>query len=349
MFSKRSVGIDIADHTIEVVELEQSFFLSSPRIVSAGRKPLENGIVEKGAILLRKQLQEALDDVLQNASPSPITAHNIVFGVPERQVYTFIVSLASKTKTSLESAVERIATESIPLERDDIVCAHRVISQNRETSEVLLYGTSKEILSEWNDFFASAGCRSVIFDHELLALCRGMFGYTIPAPFCIIDIGAERTKIGVFSSRGLHYVHAVDIAGEYFTQEISKTLDVPKEAAEQLKKEQGMTPIKIYAMFTELLEPIAIESLTACDFFEKNHHHPVKEIIIVGGSSQLKGLVEYLSERTKRRCRLGAPLLRTGLNSTKQNALYYIESIGLALKGLDKKRWEREHPSFSIE
>lgn len=349
MFSKRSVGIDIADHTIEVVELEQSFFSSSQRIVSAGRKPLENGIVEKGAILLRKQLQEALDDVLQNASPSPITAHNIVFGVPERQVYTSIVSLAQETKTSLESAIERIAAESIPIERDDLIYAYRVISQNKKSNEALLYGTSKGILSEWNDFFASAGCRSVMFDHELLALCRGMFGHTIPAPFCIVDIGAERTKIGVFSSRGLHYVHAVDIAGDYFTQEISKTFDIPKEAAEQMKKEQGMTQIKNYAMFVELLEPIAIETLTACDFFEKNHEHPVKEIILVGGSGKLKGLAEYISERTKRQCRIGAPFLQPEQNATEQDALYYIESIGLALKGLDKKHWEREEPSFRLE
>lgn len=348
MFSKHSIGIDIADHTIEVVELEQPFFGASARIVSAGRKSLEPGIVENGRALLPKQLHEALSSAMQSASPTPIVGRVLVFGMPERQVYTSVISLTSEHQTTIEETIERIAGESIPLERDDLIHAHRVIFQNKESSEVLLYGTSKEAMSEWNDFFVAHGFRSVVFDHELLAICRGMFGRVIPAPLCIVDIGAERTKIGVFSSRGLHYVHAVDIAGDYFTERMSKALDIPKEAAEQMKKEQGMSPVKIYAMFAQFFEPIVTEIITACEFFEKSHRHPVKEIILVGGSGQLKGLTEYLSEQTKRQCRVGVPLLRSGQKSFESGALHYIESIGLALRGLDKNSWEREEPSFRL-
>lgn len=349
IFKRRSVGLDIADHSIQIVELEQPLFSHTPKIVSKSRRSLEQGIVEKGRVALKKQLLEALIELVQQAQPREIIPGDVVFGVPEPLVYTQILRLPADRTKSLDEEIERIAHESIPLESSDLLYAYRVISQSEGMHEVLLYGTSKEVLADWDDVLVSAGFRVRAFDHELLAVARGMFGSTIPSPICIVDSGAERTKIAVYSRRGLHYVHSVDWAGDYFTEEIAKALDVPKEVAEQMKRDDGIEPLTIHVLFKRLLDPIITEIVTACDFFEKAHHHPVAEIVLVGGSAQLKGLAAYIQEGVKRPCRLGASLLPSLRTETDHDALHYIEAFGLALKGLNQSVWEREHPSFTMQ
>lgn len=349
IFKKQSVGLDIADHSIQIVELEQPLFSHTPKIISKSRRSLEHGIVEKGRVALKKQLLDALTELVQQAQPKEIVPGDVVFGVPEPLVYTQILRLEMDRVKSFDDEIERIAHESIPLESSDLLYAYRIVSQSEGMREVLLYGTSKEAISDWDDVLASAGFRVRAFDHELLAIARGMFGSTIPSPICIVDSGAERTKIAVYSRRGLHYVHSIDSAGDYFTEEIAKALDVPKEIAEQMKRDDGIEPLKLHALFKNLLDPIVAEIVTACDFFEKTHHHPVAEIVLVGGSSQLKGLTAYIQDGVKRSCRLGASLLPSLRTETDHDALHYIEAAGLALKGLHKSVWEREHPSFTIQ
>lgn len=348
IFTRRAIGLDIADHSIQIVEIEQPLFSHTPKVVSKARRSLERGIVEKGKVVLKKQLIEALSELARQAQPREIAPGDVIFGVPEPLVYTQILMLETDRATSLDEQIERIAHESIPLESADLVYAYGLISQIEGKREALLYGTSKEALADWDDVLAAAGFGVRAFDHELLAIARGMFGSTIPSPVCIVDSGAERTKIAVYSRRGLHYVHSIDRAGDYFTDEIAKSLDVPKEVAEQMKRDEGIVNLTLHALFIKLLDPIIAEIVTACDFFEKTHHHPVAEIVLVGGSAQLKGLTTYVQDGVGRPCRLGASLLPSLRTESDHDALHYIEALGLALKGLRKTAWEREHPSFKM-
>ena len=60
--TKRSIGIDIADRTIEVVELEKSGL--RVKIKNLSRVSLSPGIVEKGQIKDEKLLSEAIHGAL---------------------------------------------------------------------------------------------------------------------------------------------------------------------------------------------------------------------------------------------------------------------------------------------
>ena len=236
MFKKTAVGLDIADHTIEVVELEQSIFSHAPRVVARGRKALLPGIVEAGRILLRKQLLEAVTTLMDETLPHPIQSREVIFGVPERQVYTALVDIRLEKGTPLADQIEHSVKESIPLEDNDLIYTYRTMSQTASSARVVIYGTSKETLIEWNEFFESGGFRVRAFDHELLAIVRGLFADRIPKSLCVVDIGAERTKIAAYDNTGLQYVHSIEIAGDYFTEHIARSMDVTKEVAEQTKK-----------------------------------------------------------------------------------------------------------------
>lgn len=348
MFSKKSVGVDIADHTIEIAVVEQSLFGSAPRVVSRARTPLEPGVVEHGRVVLQKQLHTALRELMNRATPLPITARDIIFGLPERQIYTSVLHIEPRRGETLDDLIMDAARQSIPLEPDDLVVAYRLMSGGADGREVLLYGASKEVMAEWEDFFSSGEYRVRAFDHELLAISRGLYGRRISSPVCIVDIGAERTKIAVFSSHGLHYVHAVEVGGDFFTSELARTLDVSKEEAERMKREEGMEPVARYALYQQLLEPIIAEITVGCDFFDTREQGGIQEVVLVGGSARLIGLPAYVQEKTRRTCRLGSPAIASLKSGNDLDHLHYIEATGLALKGLDLRYWEKEHPSLLL-
>lgn len=349
-FTKKSIGLDIADHTIEAIELEQSLFSSVPSIVSGSRISLEKGIVEHGRIVNRKQLLDALAVLWERSSPKQFSTHNVIVGIPERQVYTSIVTVETQKKVSLNDQVRDIAHTTIPLEKDDLTYAYRVILKKENIFNVLLYGISREVLEEWRDFFSSSPYQALSFDHELLAIIRGLFGRAAHQPVCIVDCGAERTKIAVYSAYGLQYVHALEIAGDAFTDALAKSLDVSKEEAEKIKKEEGLTTLPRRVLFEKILGPLITETSEACKYFEKTANSKVTEIILVGGSARLKGLPEYIAEKTGYSVRKGSPYLSMRGGITQQeDGLHYIEAIGLALKGIQPRIWEEEHPSLILE
>lgn len=343
---KTSVGLDIADHSIELIELSQSFFSSRPKVQARSRMTLPVGIVEHGRVVLHKQLLAAIEEVSQKARPRPIELHDVIFGIPERQMYTTILRLPKNQESPLHEQIERAANESIPLERDDLRYVYRVLSETVEEREVLIYGMSKEIIGEWRDFFTGTPFRVRAYDHELLAVVRGLFGRATPAAICVVDIGAERSKVAISTVHGLHSVNSFECAGDAFTDRIAKELNLAHEVAEQQKREKGMEPATFYALFQDMLAPIIAEITTACEHFEKSEKSTVSRIILVGGSARLKGLPEYIQDQTGRTTQRGSPCLPLNAGDEDHDTLHYIEAIGLALKGLDFRYWERHHPSF---
>ncbi len=346
MFTRRSIGLDIADHTLEIVELQQSFFSSTPVVVSRARMSLERGVVEHGRLMNKKRLAEALQKLWQSGSQGPISAHEVVVGIPERQVYTYVVRFEESSAVSLSDQLHDSAYETIPIEKEDLVFSSKIISKKNGFADVLLYGTSREVLDEWNDFFEGSPYRVRAFDHELLALTRGLFGPLDHEPVCVVDCGAERTKIIISSSKSLDYVHSLEYAGDFFTEQLAKSLEVSNEEADRMKKEEGMEPLSHRALFEKLLKPIIEEIEIACAFYEKKTDEKITKIILVGGSARLKGLPEYFQEQTNRTTQRGDSFLVSRTRTDADDGLHYIEAIGLALKGVQFAFWEREHPSF---
>jgi Tfp pilus assembly PilM family ATPase len=220
-FEKKSVGLDIADHTIEVVELGRD-----KKIHGMGRVSLAAGIVERGKIKDAEKLSEAVKKLLGKTN---ITTKKIVFGLPESQVYTVFLS-----------AEDDIA-KHVPLKKDNIVYSAPV-------------ACSKEVLKEWQQFFKKLGI-DVIFDAEPLAIIRGLFPKLPKEPVCIVDLGFATTAVMIVDNKGLRHSFSMKTAGNTLTKEIAKTLNISEENAEERKKQVGLSEpnARIFAPLTKVL------------------------------------------------------------------------------------------------
>jgi len=346
--AKKSVGLDIADHTIEAVEIQKGRKL---RLLKMSRIKLEPGIVERGRIKDKKKLAEAIKKLFKEAKEQPIITKKVIFGLPESQVYIQVLELPKGADIKEE------AKKNIPLKEEDLLFSYK---------NPLLIAASKEVVLEWQGFFKGLGIEVELFDIESLATFRGLLvphpseargagSKLAKGPTCLVDIGTVTTNIAVFGEKGLRYSHSINVAGDAFTNEIAEALKIKPEEAEAQKIKLGLSDkdSQIFSALVKPLEKISKEVKVALKYFEEVANQKVEEIVLVGGSSKLQGIVDYFKSNLEThpirdsgdqkkteeekisngvKVRLGESVLRRiGLPTE------YTEAIGLALRGVDKQ------------
>ena len=361
----QSIGLDIADRSIAVVALTETD--DSFELTNRGRIELPSGVVERGIIKDEKRLSDAVRDAFAKAELDPFDAQTeIVFALPESQVYFHFFDLPMERLAEREELVRATALNSIPLSADDLLYSYKILSENNQKMEILMTAASRKVAATWRDFFGKIKLSvSETFDIEALAVRRGLFLAPPITPVCVIDIGAVTTGINIFDAHGLRYAYSVLAAGDTFTHEIAKVMKISWEEAENLKISLGLSKENnsILSTLVKTLEPVRDEIKTALNYFKDKTGERISEIILVGGSSQLKGLVDYLAINLDLPVRLGEPVIalerrpklkgKTAKRSVKSapleanNDFYYIEAIGLARRALPGW-WGSSDPSIVL-
>jgi len=344
-FTKNSVGIDISDDNIEVVELTKE--KGKIELLNHGRVVFGSGIVERGRIKNKKKLAEVVKQALSEAKLKSILDNNVVFGLPENQVYALSFELEPHDKKEREDFVFEHLLGNVPIEEDDMVFSYKVVEEKKEGVEIIAAAVSHVVVSEWKEFFEEIGIKINVFDIESLAIFRGLMlgAEEQTSNIAIVDIGAETTHVSIFNKKGLRYSYTIDIAGDVITTEIAEALGESKEEAEETKKRLGLSKPgeKSCSAIVKVLQPVVEDVKTALAYFNDRTGEKVEKIILVGGSSGMKGLQEYVGSN------VGVPVEIGKISfSHIKDSLVYLEAVGLALRGVDDK-WEEKDPYFAFD
>lgn len=164
----------------------------------------------------------------------------------------------------------------------------------------------------------------------------------------LLDIGARSTGINIICRGELMFTRAVFFGGNDFTLAIAEDLNQSLEEAEELKREYGFSQLDkgsnsqinraLERSFRYLINEI---NLTLGSFFSQHQFLPVESIILFGGGALLKGLPEYLAEKTDYKVEWGNVLnfCTHDQQPIIHEALYSV-AAGLALHGLDRVKIE---------
>ncbi len=175
---------------------------------------------------------------------------------------------------------------------------------------------------------------------------------------CLVDIGGGTTDIAVFTRGAIQHTAVIPIAGDQITNDIAMTLRTPTREAEDLKirhgvalrqlasrdmievpgiGERGPRMLSIQTL-TEVIEPRVEElySLIQAELRRSGFEEQISSgLVITGGSSAMKGMVELAEEVFHMPVRLGVPEYVGGL-SERVRSPRYATSVGLLLAGLEK-------------
>ena len=176
---------------------------------------------------------------------------------------------------------------------------------------------------------------------------------------CIVDIGGGTTDIAVFTRGAIQHVAVIPIAGDQITNDIAMTLRTPTREAEDLKIQHGIALRQLAdpkemievpgigdrgprmlskQLLSEVIEPRVEElfSLVQAELRRSGFEEQISSgIVLTGGSSLMKGMVELAEEVFHMPVRIGTPEYIGGFSERVRNPRF-ATGVGLLLAGLEK-------------
>jgi cell division protein FtsA len=192
-----------------------------------------------------------------------------------------------------------------------------------------------------------ASCMSVLTDDEK------------DLGVCLIDIGGGTTDIAVFADGSIKHTAVIPIAGDQVTNDIAVALRTPTQNAEDIKRKHACALTQM-ANIEESIEvasigerpPRRISSQNLAEIIGPRYEELMLLVqaelrrsgyedsiaagmVLTGGSSKVKGLVELAEEIFHIPVRIGIPQHVMGLTEVIQNPIYST-GVGLLLYGKER-------------
>jgi type IV pilus assembly protein PilM len=221
-------------------------------------------------------------------------------------------------------------------------------AKSSDTSvDVSVVAYPRQTIQSYYEACLEAGLRATSFEIEAQAMARAVIPADISGAAMLVDFGKTRTGIGIVYKGALLYTSTVDIGGEQLSQVLRKELgDVPEAELTTIKNTIGLVRGAESSVVRDaLISTISVikdEIATRMQYWHLKSDHDearrITSIVLCGGSANLKGLPDYLSDT------LGITAVRGNvwenafpLDDTvppigRRYSFGYATAIGLALK-----------------
>jgi len=290
---------------------------------------MASSIVDRGQIRDEKKLLEAVKKVLSQSKPKAINPREIYFALPEAVVYDHIFSMELDKKRRTDLIMENVKN-NIPVLVDDLIFDFKTIKKDKDKEDILFVGVEKGVVRQWYNFFKKAKLSIKFFDIESLAMFRALLPKSVKGPVCVIDIGLSTSKMYVYDSSGVRGSYHIPNAGKYFSKILMEKLKIDMSEAVKIKKKINITDDSPEAKaLVSAVDLVMREAKNFVKYWDGKFKTDIGEIILVGGSSKIKGLAPYIENSLKIKTILGSNILKE-----KNNDVVYLGAIGLALRGL---------------
>src|SRR3989344_2126109 len=344
-----AVGVDVSDVSVKWVALD-----SLKHVRSFGTVPLEPGIVVGGVI---KDV-DALASTLSVLREQDITEAHVA--LPEETAYVFTTVVPDDTtREQILRMVEFEFEGKVPISPQASVYDFDVVSGRGEVHmrEVGVVVFPRELAENYASAFAHAGIRLLSFELEARSIARAVFSShdILEEPVTLlVDFGRLRSGIAVLKSGVPIFTATVGVGGKAMEHSLMETMSCTKEEAERFRNEQGLfADVAAHKKEIEIVTSTAVALANEVNryyHFWDTHKNdkgeratPVSRIVLVGGSSNLHGLEEYIASRVQ------VPTVRGDIwhnvfsyddyipPISRRASLGYATSVGLAMRGIQQQ------------
>ncbi|MFZ2803742.1 MAG: type IV pilus assembly protein PilM [Patescibacteria group bacterium] len=355
LFSKQPqkqsyIGLDIGLSGIKLVELQNE----------KGRARLVTyAYAEMPATTLEHAFTDEIDKVAafikKMITTAKCTTKHTVAALPISAVFSSIISVPGANEKEIKDAVQLQAKKLIPVPLEEISLDSKTIDSTdgrgdggKKITRVLITGAPKALVTQYMDLMKRIGLELISLETEAFAQIRSLIGKD-RSSIMVIDIGSMRTNISVIE-KGIPFLNrSIATGGVNVTQTISKTLGVPYEQAENMKRDiKSMQAFSqagdLSPILTTLLKPILDEIRYSFNLYqgqtEDGQQKRIDKIILTGGAALLPRLPEFLTSLMNVNTYLGDPWARVVYPTDLRPVLDEIGprfsvSIGCAMRDIE--------------
>lgn len=350
------LGIDIGSSSIKIVQLKKKnskAVLETYGVLSLGPYAnLDIGVVTN---LQTDELAKALIDVMKESNT---TTKSAIIAIPSLSSLIFTLSLPNNvTENQLSKIIPLEAHKYIPVPISEVSLDWFIIPQEIESfenegisqtknneiqkTEVLVVAVHNDTLSKYQDILKKTELHSDSFEMEIFSNVRSSLSHDLSSVL-LIDFGASKTKVSIVDSGIVRVFHVVNRGSQDITKNISQSLGVTFNEAEKLKRTIGLDDKmdgKVSSIVKLSISYIFSDINSVVLSYEKKYNKNVKKVILVGGGSLLKGLLENTKENFNTEVVYSDPFARTETPAflepiLKASGPEFAVAVGLALRQL---------------
>jgi len=170
--------------------------------------------------------------------------------------------------------------------------------------DVLLVAAKKEKIGDYTGVIAQAGRTPVIVDVDAFALQNAYeanYGLDAQEVVVLLNAGASAININIIQGDQSVFTRDVAMGGNAYTEAVQKELDLPFDAAEQVKKGlpvDGATFEDARPVLHAVTDNVLLEIQKTFDFFKATaSSDQIDRVMLSGGASRVDGFREMLQDR----------------------------------------------------
>ena len=347
--NKSMVGVDIGSSSVKAVELQGKG--GNFQLLSLGYESLPADSVVDGQIMELNAVSSAIGSIFNEHK---IKSTKVVAGVNGHSVIVKNIVLPQMSNDELQESFAWHAEEHIPFDISDVNLDYHVTGSTPDAIHVLLAACKRDKVANLKQTIQLAGKQPVVIDVDAFALqnCYEL-NYDPQAGHiaALLNIGASTTNINILNGARSVFTRDATFGGNQYTSLLQKELGLTFDQAERVKRglplPDGVEPREIEPILDTVSDILALEIQKTMDFYRatvEEGESAVQQILVSGGGSKLKGLVEFLSKRFEVPVEVFDPFRKIRIDTRGFDPEYMREivpemaiAVGLALRGVDAR------------
>lgn len=300
------LGVDIGTSSIKIAEVSQkgkSFsldnygMLETKDYLNQSNLALQNSSldIEEG------EASRLLKVLLNEMNPQSKTA---LVSIPSFSSFVTLLDMPLLSQEEIAQSIQYQARQYIPMPMSEVSVDWYTVDRyknekGKDFQRILLVGIPKKTISSFKNILNEAGLKTVMMELDTIALVRSFSSFN--SPTLVVDIGAQSTTISVTEGHRVKFTSQTDYGGVHLTRSISKSLDLDMERSDKLKQKRGLLgeggQSELSTLIMPFLDVIIQEVNYVVGNYENRYGKEVKQIVLVGGASNLLGIEDYFSEQ----------------------------------------------------
>jgi type IV pilus assembly protein PilM len=347
--NKSMVGVDIGSSSVKAVELQGKN--GDFQLLSLGYEGLPADSVVDGQIMELNAVSSAIGNIFNEHK---IKTTKVVAGVNGHSVIVKNIVLPQMTDDELQESFAWHAEEHIPFDISDVNLDYHVTGSTPDAIHVLLAACKRDKVANLKQTIQLAGKQPVVIDVDAFALQNCYELNYDPQPdqiAALLNIGASTTNINILNGARSVFTRDATFGGNQYTSLLQKELGLTFDQAERVKRgmplPDGIEAREIEPILDTVSDILALEIQKTMDFYRatvEEGESAVQQILVSGGGSKLKGLVDFLSKRFEVPVEMFDPFRKIRIDARGFDPEYMREivpemaiAVGLALRGVDAR------------
>lgn len=369
------IGLDISDLSLKFVQLNK--IRNKITIQAMGKTSLPAGLIEGGEIKNKEGVAKKIKKLIANPQFGKISSGEIISCLPETKTFIKLIEV-ERTPNPMREIISNEIEKHIPIPINEMYYDWQIIKTPDSKQSVLIGAAPQNIVSQYANLLKEAKYSIVALEIEPISICRSLlaeealkFEGAFEKNYGIIDIGAKRTSMIIYSKNTILFTVSMPISGEEATNRIARTLKIEASQAEKAKIVCGFDERKADGIIKNILSDMAHELIKkmreTIEFYNAHFsgRGPINEILLCGGGANIKKLDEIISKELSIPAKPGNALINLSeingkfsdilkekhileidlnkesknkknklLSITQDASLTFSTAIGLALRGI---------------